>query len=77
MTDIVTINLMFVRDGAADVVSHELMQRLINAGYVTLGRALTAAGRERIAEDWRVPVVDAPPLAPSARLTRLKRPARA
>lgn len=62
--DILWKNLCFIRDGAADVVSDQVMRLLINRGLVTLGRALTDQGREALAAGdalWRV---DSPPLVP-------------
>jgi hypothetical protein len=57
-------NLCLIRDGAADVVSEQVMRVLINRGLVTLGRALTEDGRAALAEGdaaWRC---ESPPLAP-------------
>lgn len=57
-------DLCLVRDGAADVVSDAMMRRLIDHGFVTLGRALTDKGRQCLARgdaEWRG---ESPPLVP-------------
>lgn len=77
MTVMLWANLCLVRDGAADVVADHAMRRLINGGWVTLGRALTDKGRERLARGDAVWRGDAPSIVPDETPIRAWRAERA